>query len=99
MKNNFDNSLRDSASNEEKEIVLKHARFGKHVTITFLFSIYYFEIFMFSAPIIIGRDNDPVRVKQYPLCASYYWDQNSDIMYAIAYTVQVCKTKVCFQFV
>lgn len=92
MRNNFDNSLRDSAS--EKEIILKHARFGRLVTIIFLFFIYYFEIFMFLAPIIIGRDSDPARSKRYPLCASYYWDRNSDFVYTVAYIVQVCTVTV-----
>lgn len=97
MKKNFDNSLCDLASEEEKEIILEHARFGRLVTKIFLFCVYYFEIIMFLVPIIIGRDSDPARKKRYPFCAWFYWDQDSDFFYGIAYIVQV-RTKTFFLF-
>lgn len=92
MKNNFDNSLENL---EEKEILLKHARFGRLVTKIFLFSIYYIEIIMVIIPMVLGRHSDPARLNRYPLCAWYYWDQDSNIFYVFAYILQVCTLK-CF---
>ncbi|XP_051164632.1 odorant receptor 22a-like isoform X2 [Leptopilina boulardi] len=89
MKHNFDNSLCHTASDEEKEVMLKYARFGRLVTKIFLFCIYYFEIMIFCMPLIFGADSDPVRKKRYPIRAWYYWDQNSDFFYVIAYLNQV----------
>lgn len=90
MKNNFDKSLRNSVPTEEKELILKHARFGRLVTKLFVVVVYYVEIITFLAPLIIGRDSDPARNNRYPLCAWYYWDQNSYLFYVIAYIIQVC---------
>ncbi|XP_051164642.1 odorant receptor 49a-like [Leptopilina boulardi] len=89
MKYNFDHSLCETASDEEKEIILRHARFGRLVTKCFLICVYYFEIMMFCVPLIFGADSDPARKKRYPICAWYYWDQNSDFFYAIAYLLQI----------
>lgn len=89
MKDNFDNYSSDTSSEQEKYIIFKHARFGKLVTKVFLVCVYYFEFIMFCVPIIIGRNSDPARSNRYPLCAWYYWDQDSDFFYFIGYFIQV----------
>lgn len=89
MKDNFNNSLHHAASEEEREIILQHARFGRLVTKIFVICVYYIEIIMVVSPIFLGRNSDPVRKDRYPLCAWYYWDQESGIIYAITYVAQV----------
>lgn len=88
LKNDFNDSLCNSAPVEEKEIILQYARFGRLITKIFVCCVYCFHIIMVLAP-IFAPVNDPVRAKRYPLCAWYYWDQNSDVVYVLAYFFQV----------
>ncbi|XP_051156431.1 putative odorant receptor 98b isoform X2 [Leptopilina boulardi] len=44
---------------------------------------------MYCLPFIYGINSDPARNKRYPFCSSYYWDEKSNIIYAIAYFTQV----------
>ncbi|XP_051156417.1 uncharacterized protein LOC127278655 isoform X2 [Leptopilina boulardi] len=88
MENNFNRCLLTSTLNKQKIILLDHANFARTVTRYFLLSVYYFETLLFLVPFIYGIDTDPVRHKRYPYCSWYYYDQYSNVVYALCYGIQ-----------
>lgn len=98
MKNNFDSCLVASSADDHKIILLEHANFARTVTKYFLVSVYYFETLLFLVPFIYGIDTDPARHKRYPYCSWYYYDQYSNIIYALCYGIQVRTENFNFNF-
>lgn len=89
MKHNWDISVSSKTSEDQKYILYHHAGFALIITKGFIVSVYFFIILMFFLPFIYGIGSDPARNKRYPFSSWYYWDQNSDVIYAIAYLIQV----------
>ncbi|XP_043470369.1 uncharacterized protein LOC122503759 [Leptopilina heterotoma] len=89
MQHNWDTSISSKMTEKQKNILYSHARFALYITKGFIVSVYFFLSVMYLLPFIYGIESDPARNKRYPFSSWYYWDKNSDVVYAIAYFIQV----------